>query len=309
MPEIFLLGPQRDRPTLAPLLEQMQITGPVAVITAGWQEREGETEELGRHLGQHLTDLEIYLRLERVFERDPELFEAHRRRQDRLKQLQRLYRLRLFHAMETVRSLWERREEPEILLPEQRAAVSAVRAIDRHHLERMSRIHRKFEEEMMPIFRPSLKSQQDALAGIINHCDAVLIAGGHVVILLNRMKLLGLGSLLSSKPVFAWSAGAMALSERIVLFHDRPPQGAGDAEVVEVGLGLAPRVTPLPHAAKRLNLNDKRRVALLASRFRPSLCAALDEGAILRWSDPEWTNHSRALLLSRDGRVCPFETA
>jgi hypothetical protein len=46
-----------------------------------------------------------------------------------------------------------------------------------------------------------------------------------VAVLVNRLRLFGLGDLVADKTVFAWSAGAMAVSERVVLFHDDPPQG------------------------------------------------------------------------------------
>lgn len=78
-------------------------------------------------------------------------------------------------------------------------------------------------------------------------------------------------------PIIAWSAGAMALSDRIILFHDRPAQGRGDAELLHRGLGLLPGVAPLPHARSRLLLDDPARVALFARRFAPAACVALDE--------------------------------
>ncbi len=42
----------------------------------------------------------------------------------------------------------------------------------------------------------------------------------------------------------------MALSSRVLLFHDYPPQGAGAAEVFERGLGLVPDAVFLPHAGR-----------------------------------------------------------
>ena len=74
-------------------------------------------------------------------------------------------------------------------------------------------------------------------------------------------------------PVAAWSAGAMAIAERVVLFHDHPPQGAGNAEVFEAGLGLVRGAVFLPHAATRLALDDVGRVALLARRLPPAACS------------------------------------
>lgn len=50
-------------------------------------------------------------------------------------------------------------------------------------------------------------------------------------------------------PIMAWSAGAMVVSERIVLFHDSPPQGRGNAEMLGPGLGLFPRLPSSPTRA------------------------------------------------------------
>jgi hypothetical protein len=79
----------------------------------------------------------------------------------------------------------------------------------------------------------------------------------------------------------------MTLAERVVLFHDHPPQGAGHAEVLDVGFGVldaglagAP-LLPLPHAARRLRLGDRQRVGLFARRFAPLVPVTLDPGARL----------------------------
>ena len=62
------------------------------MITAGWQEREREDEELQKHLDRPLTNLCLHSRAEQVFSSDPDLFAAHRARQDRLQAIQQLYR-------------------------------------------------------------------------------------------------------------------------------------------------------------------------------------------------------------------------
>ncbi len=66
---------------------------------------------------------------------------------------------------------------------------------------------------------------------------------------------------------FHQSAGAMALSEKVVLFHDFPPQGAGNAEVFDAGLSAFRGLIVFPDADKRLALGDKQRVSMLASRL------------------------------------------
>jgi hypothetical protein len=69
----------------------------------------------------------------------------------------------------------------------------------------------------------------------------------------------------------------MAISERVLLFHDHPPQGAGNAEIFEAGLGLVRGAVFLPHASSRLALDDRTRVALLARRLSPAACLTLDD--------------------------------
>jgi hypothetical protein len=108
-------------------------------------------------------------------------------------------------------------------------------------------------------------------------------------VLLNRLRLLGLEPLLRTRPVFAWSAGAMALGERVVLFHDTPPQGPGHPEVLDAGLGLFRGLTPLPHGDVRLRLEERNRVAFFAQRFAPSALTLLDEGSALAWNGTTWS--------------------
>ena len=57
---LVLLGPQRFRPTLRRATESLGVEGPVAVVTAGWQERESEDTEMARHLEREVLDLHLY---------------------------------------------------------------------------------------------------------------------------------------------------------------------------------------------------------------------------------------------------------
>jgi hypothetical protein len=109
--------------------------------------------------------------------------------------------------------------------------------------------------------------------------------------------------LVAGKPVFAWSAGAMALARRIVLFHDNPPQGAGNAEVLEHGLGLCPRIVPLPHAERRLRLGDPLRVSLFARRFQPQTPVTLDPGARLVYDGERLALAEGSRRLTLQGRL------
>jgi hypothetical protein len=109
-------------------------------------------------------------------------------------------------------------------------------------------------------------------------------------------------------PVVAWSAGAMALAERVVLFADEAVQGSGHAEVYRRGMGLVRGVVPLPHARRRLHLDDPVRVAAFARRFADACCLILDDG--VRVPLPEQGGCPPGVpVLSATGHVATLEAA
>jgi hypothetical protein len=284
----------------------MGVEGSLAVVTAGWQEREEEVDELAEHVRRPVTNLRLYGRAEELFASQPKLFEAYRERQNFLRRLQRVHRLRLDAVLEPARRLLRRQDEPEILEEEQRSAEAAVRALDHHHLKRLRKVHQSFHRRWGKRLAAARAPHEDALRGILEKSALLAVAGGHVAVLLNRLRLFAIDELAGDLPIIAWSAGAMALGEKVVLFHDRPPQGAGNAEILDLGLGMHQGVLPLPHARARLRLEDPVRVGLLARRFAPSLCVALDQGAWLRREAQGWTAAEATLRLWEDGRVVPF---
>jgi hypothetical protein len=286
---VVLLSPQRRRPTLANVLALLGTEGPYAVVTAGWEEREDEVGELEAHLGQRVTNLRLYGRLEEAFREDEELFQAYRARRALLREQADLYRARLTHAVGAWYELGRRDGRPELLEAERASALLALRTLDAHQAERVAAITRRFEADHRPRERPSLAGHLREVRAGIDQAEAVLIAGGNVAVLLNRLRLFGLDGLLRTRPVVAWSAGAMAVAERVVLFHDTPPQGPGHPEVLDAGLGLVRGITPLPHGDTRLRLDERARVALFAQRFAPSAMTLLDEGTALSWNGRAWS--------------------
>jgi hypothetical protein len=290
-PHVVLLGPQRLQPTLAGVVESLGISGRIAAVTAGWEEREGEDQELSAHLEGRTINLRLYERAEDAYRVDAELFAAVRGRRAALRRMQELYRVRLAHAAECARDLVRRRGEagePEWIEPEISGAIEGLRALDAEHVRRIGSLHVEYDRRWTPRERPAVAKHVAELASILEGCSALCVAGGHVAVLLDRLRLFGVLDLLRAQPVIAWSAGAMALSERIVVFHDRPPQGAGDAEVLEAGLGAHPRLVALPHAERRLDLGQRARVELFARRFEPAWCVTLDPRSRIDWRDGRW---------------------
>ncbi len=185
-------------------------------------------------------------------------------------------------------------DEPGALAHETDAALEAIRALDRHHLRNVGAVHEEFDTEWRPLERDAVARERRELAQELSAVESVVIAGGHVAVLLNRLRLFDLAPLLAGKSLVAWSAGAMAMARTVVLFHDRPPWGAGNAEVLDSGMGLIGNLLPLPDCRRRLRLEDPRRMTLLARRFESFVCVGLDEESRLSAAGSGW--RARAAL-------------
>lgn len=308
MNRIVLLGPQRLEPTAAGVLDELTEKGaPVALVASGWQEAEAEeAEELASVLSRPVIQLLLHQRSDDIFRSDADFFDAYRERQNELHRLQELHHIRLGHALEAARELAQKQAPEHIIEPERVAAIEAVRTLDQHHLERLADVHARFESKWPLSEREPIARHREELSEQLKDASAVVVAGGHVAVLLYRMKLLGLANLIGDRPVVAWSAGAMVLSDRVVLFHDSPPQGEGYPEILESGLGLAPGILTFPHARRRLTLEDPVRVSLLARRFAPAICVAMDEGAQAWRDNDKWSSRKSALQLSTSGEMVEF---
>jgi peptidase E len=201
----------------------------------------------------------------------------------------------------------QRRAPAEVLAEEEGASLAAIRALDDYHLARCRRVHAEFDAALRPHERPAIAEHREQLAEALAPCKAVAIAGGHVASLLNRMRMFGLPELIGARTVFAWSGGGMVISERLVLFHDSPPQGRGASELVDEGLGLVPGVVVLPHPETRLRLDDPERVGLLARRFAPGRCLAFPEGAHLHVHEARPATPNAVIHLREDGTIAAFD--
>ncbi len=309
---VVLLGPQRHEPTLRDAVDSLGIRGRIAAVTAGWEEREGEDQELSAHLGGRTVNLHLYGRSEDVHQRDPELLGAIRARHDRLRKLQELYRVRLSHLMEAARELLRRESLPGyagLIEPEVRGAIEAVKRLDDEHTQRVRETHVEFELRWKPHQREHVARHRHELRQILDDCSALCVAGGHVAILLDRLRMFGVIDLLREQALLAWSAGAMAMSERVIVFDDRSATGAADPEVLDTGIGAVQRVVVLPHATRRLRCDDRTRIALFARRFEPCLCAALDPRMRMDFRAGEWSAPWGANALSQHGELAPVNAA
>ena len=207
---VVLTGPQYVLPHVGGVLRELKVRGPVAVVTAGWQERETDPG-LVPDLGVPTVNLMLHSRAEDVFAKDKDFGAAYKERQTRLRMMQDFYRVRLDHAREAAHSISVRHVEPSLLAEERRASVDSVRHLDRDHLARCASVNGAFDERWPLAGRQHVEAHKKELAALIAPTDAVLIAGGHVAVLLNRLKLFDFMSLIGNRTLIAWSAGAMTL--------------------------------------------------------------------------------------------------
>ncbi|MDJ0758551.1 MAG: Type 1 glutamine amidotransferase-like domain-containing protein [Woeseiaceae bacterium] len=309
-PRRLLLGPQRPTINLGDAIEASGIGArSLAVISAGWQEAENDIDDIRGAVGLPLTDLCLYSRTEALFREHEDLSRDYRARQDRLQQQQRLYRLRLKQLAIAARHTLTATGDAELLAAERRHALAQLRALDRHHLKRTASVHRKFSRAWNADTLPAIDEHRREIVGILDANDGVIITGGNIAVLLNRLSLFGMGNLLADRAIIAWSAGAMVLADRIVLFHDRMPQGRREPEVLGAGLGLVPGHVFLPDPTGRLRQRDKPRIGLMARRFAPETCVTLDSGASVEFGGESIVGASMAQRLGKKGQLTRVRAA
>jgi hypothetical protein len=297
---VTLLGPQR-RPTVDRAVASLPTDGPIAMITAGWQEREPDDQELGRLLGSRDVNLSLYRRWLDVQERIPELAAAERRLRGMLEEAQEIYLLRLDYALRAAYAVQHRSAHDRLRADVLAEAISALHDLDAMHLRRVSDLRGEFYQAWPPDGLPVVAEHRAAVARVLGEAAALVVAGGHVGVLADILHLFGVASSLRS-PVIAWSAGAMALTDRVVLFNDRAPQGPGHPEVYGTGLSVVRNVVALPYASARLLLGDAPRMAVFARRFAPARCVLLEQGTRVD-IDSDGSCPPGTRVLAGDGRV------
>lgn len=303
---VVLLGPQpgpHPDGTGAPqtnhagrVLAELGIRGRVALVTAGYQEREADDAKLIAALGVAALNLKLHARANEVFAGDADFTAAYQARQQRLRHVQSFYRIRLDKTDEAARMISVRYVEPELLEQEEKVAVDQFRQLDLDHMDRCTTLRKAFDARWPLDERPLIARHRAELRADLADSEALVIAGGHVASLLNRLALFDVLGLATGKPVIAWSAGAMVLTERIVLFHDFPPYGSDIAQVLDAGFARAPGVVVLPDPRRRIDLQARAGIQRFARRMAPAMCIAMDHGARVVFEGGKITQASAARL-------------
>ncbi len=298
----YLLGPQRFLTTAGSVVRGLGVDGPVATVTAGWQERENDDAELDGVLDGRSRNLHLYARMMEVIERDTGVAAAVLALRDAVDDLAGAYEVRLHHALDAVYALRRRPGRADVLDAAYRDALDGVRRLDAWYLQEVRALYGEAAAtgavEGSTLFNEHRADVAEALAD----ARVLAVAGGHVGMLLRSMQFFRFRPP-ADLPVVAWSAGAMAMTRTVVLFNDMAATTQG-AEVWDRGLGRVDHVVALPHARRRLRLDDRGRMQVLAARFEDSACLLLDDGAKVEVG-PDGSLPPGARVVRADGTVGP----
>lgn len=295
--DVTLLGPQRRTSGARAAVADLIPTGKVATINAGWREREAADRELGQVLGGRMVNLRLYQRWTQLVADDAEYAAAERILNARLEEQQTVYALRLQHAVAALDEVNRRDKMSGVRRAAVIDGIRQLRALDEWHLGEVAASRQEFYRSLVIGRRPNVRAHRLELAEIVGDSAGMVITGGHVGVLLHLLHVFGLAAMITP-PVITWSAGAMALADRVVLYGSRRPTSRRLPEVWAEGLGVYSDVLPIPQPRQRLPMHDPYQLALLARRFKVWQCVLLEAGVRIdvtddggvppdtRWIDP-----------------------
>lgn len=302
MSTTILLGPQRFTTTVGATVRSLDIGGRIAMVNSGWEERESDDAELAGHLDGRGVNLNLHHRMLDVLGKDAQIAAAALALRDRMDELRAFYGIRLQAAIDAVQAVAHRTSIHDMGPVAEDAAIAAVRDVDRWYAGQLEELYQQARATAAPDESGTVGWHRGEIGAVLDECEAVVIAGGNVRTLLWTLRFFDV-ALRPEQTVVAWSAGAMALTDEVVLFHDFTPLGVTAAEVHDRGLGRLPGVIALPHAKRRLRLDDHERMSVLARRFAEHRLLLLDDGAVVRFPDGVTELPDGARVIDRTGHV------
>src|SRR4029079_5668103 len=136
----------------------------VAMVTAGWQEREGDDAELRELAGHRTTNLALNARCLAVYEEDREDAHAEREHEAALAELRQLYLVQLDHALVAAYEVARRSDaRPRLRERALTAARRAVQLLDEQHVQRVADFQQHFYDAWRPQERASVARQREEI--------------------------------------------------------------------------------------------------------------------------------------------------
>ena len=298
-----MLGPTADSRPVAAEVAGLDIDGPVALVTAGWEEAERNDADLDRALGGGTRNLGLYGRRLDIMDCDPEYAAADRALRAAVADMREVYLVQLRYALRGVDAVRQHAAKARRLAGDELdEAIETVRNLDQRYATRLLEAHDEFYAAVPPHEREVIAAHRAEVAAIVAECAAVAVAGGHVRVLTESLHLSNLGAVLGDRPLIAWSSGAMAVCERVMVVDDHDLAERSD-EVLDAGIGVVHGVVPIVAAARRLRAEPRNRLAVLARRVAPRVCVLLDEGDRLPCDADGVPDFQLARVVAPDGTV------
>jgi hypothetical protein len=298
-----LLGPVADGAPVAAELAALPVDGPVALVTAGWEEGERSDAELDRALGGGTRNLGLFGRRLDIMQSDAEYAAADRALRALVADMREVYLVQINYALRGVDAVRQHAVKARRLAGDElEEAVETVRGLDERYAARLAEAHDEFYDTTRPHERAIIAAHRAEVASMVAECAAVAVAGGHVGVLTESLHLSNLGAVIGDRPVVAWSSAAMAIAERVMVVDDNDLAGRPD-EVLTAGIGVVHGVVPLAAARLRLRMDDRNRLAVLARRVAPRVCVLLDPGDRLPCDSAGVPDFQLARVVAPDGTV------
>ena len=178
--QIHLMGP-RPGAHLPRVLGDLDAEAMVAMVTAGWQDREVDDAELRELVGHRTTNLALHARCLAVYEEDREYAHAEREHEAALAELRQLYLVQLDHALSAAYEV-ARRSDARPRLRE-RAVTDSLRVVqllDEQHMQRVGDAQQAFFDAWRPQERVAVARHREEIQHLLEGSSALLVAGGHV---------------------------------------------------------------------------------------------------------------------------------
>ena len=296
-----LLGPQRFRQTAGTVADAIAPDGPVVTVTAGWRDREKDDAELHEVLAGRAQNLLLFSRLGHVVRHDPTFAAAAAAYNHSINEANKLYTLRLGYATEAVYTTMRRTARQDLMNSALRAGIQSIQDIDAWYVWLVTEIENELRSAGQVDSSDIIATHRGEVAEILTSSALLAIAGGHVSFLMRCLRLFEVFPA-PDLPVVGWSAGAMVLTDHIVLYHDNGPAGVQPSQVWDRGLGRVPRVVAMPHARRRLALDDQNRNLVLAHRYAPARVLLLDDGMQVT-TGPDGTLPDEARVVTSEGTI------
>src|SRR5829696_8532314 len=188
MSTTVLLGPQRFTTTVGATVRSLKVSGRIAMVNSGWEERESDDGELAGLLDGRGVNLRLHHRMLDVLAKDNYFRSAALAFRDRMDELRAFYGIRLQAASDAVQAVAHRTSIHAVGPAAEEAAIEAVRDVDRWYAAQLDELYREVRAAAATEDNGTLGWHRGEVGAVLDECEAVVIAGGNVRTLLQTLR-------------------------------------------------------------------------------------------------------------------------